>query len=347
MQEPTLTDYSEFTPFNNELQPNFAEDPKRDRKRIFSIVLLFVAVCSGACFYAWQYLVSTPNDFPVNTPIEIELGTSTKAAAHILKEAGAIRSEYALLAVLRLNHKEDSVKASTYTFDTPLSLHELAAALTKGDNTSNLLRITHKEGETVAELATIADEILVDFDESAFLALATNEEGKLFPETYFVPKNYTALDLFTLMRSTFDTKIEPLSAEIQNHSLTLDEIIILASILEREANSLDSKRIVSGILQTRLDIGMALQVDASMEYVLKKPLSELTAEDLDMDSPYNTYLYPDLPPTPIGNPGLEAIKAVLNPEPSDYLFYITGDDGNFYYARDFEEHKINIARHLR
>ena len=162
-----------------------------------------------------------------------------------------------------------------------------------------------------------------------------------------MPKDYTALELFTLMRSTFDAKIAPLDTEIQNHSLSLDEIIILASILEREANSLDSKRIVSGILQTRLDIGMALQVDASMEYVLQKPLSLLTAEDLDTDSPYNTYLYPDLPPTPIGNPGLEAIEAVLNPEPSDYLFYITGDDGNFYYARDFEEHKINIARHLR
>lgn len=347
MQEPTPADIEEFAPLKGESQDAFEQPPKRSLTRLLSVLLLFVAVSAGACFYAWQYLTSTPNNFPVNTPIEIELGTSTKAAAKLLKEVGAIRSEYALLLVLKFNHKEESIKASTYIFDKPLSLHELATRLTKGDNTSNLLRITHKEGETVAELAAIANEVLIDFDETAFLALAKTEEGKLFPETYFVPKDYTALELFTLMRSTFDAKIAPLDTEIQNHSLSLDEIIILASILEREANSLDSKRIVSGILQTRLDIGMALQVDASMEYVLQKPLSLLTAEDLDTDSPYNTYLYPDLPPTPIGNPGLEAIEAVLNPEPSDYLFYITGDDGNFYYARDFEEHKINIARHLR
>ncbi len=343
MQEPNPTDNLEIIDYEEDLEPA----PRTNIRRLLSLLVLFIAIAVGFSYYAWQYVVSAPSTFPINTVIEIELGTSTRAAARLLKEMGAIRSEYALLVVLKLNHSEDSIKASTYSFANPLSLHELAETLTRGDNTSNLLRLTHKEGETVAELAVIANESLIDFDEAAFLTLAKGEEGRLFPETYFIPKNYTALELYTLMRSTFDAKIEPLSEQIQNHELTLDEIIILASILEREANSLESKRIVSGILQTRLDIGMALQVDASMEYVLQKPLSELSAEDLDLDSPYNTYLYPDLPPTPIGNPGLEAIEAVLNPEPTDYLFYITGDDGNFYYARDFEEHKINIARYLR
>jgi UPF0755 protein len=106
-------------------------------------------------------------------------------------------------------------------------------------------------------------------------------------------------------------------------------------------------KMVSGILQNRLSIGMALQTDASIEYVLDKPLSELSAEDLDLDTPYNTYMYPGLVPTPIGNPGLLAIDAVLNPTPSDFFYYITGNDGNFYYAETFEEHKQNIYKYLQ
>src|SRR3989344_2097250 len=104
-------------------------------------------------------------------------------------------------------------------------------------------------------------------------------------------------------------------------------------------------RLVSGILQNRLEIGMALQVDASMEYVLDKPLSELTPEDLELDTPYNTYLYPGLPPTAIGNPGLLAIDAVLNPTPSPYFFYVTGTDGNFYYHQ-FQLRKRNREMEL-
>ena len=92
---------------------------------------------------------------------------------------------------------------------------------------------------------------------------------------------------------------------------------------------------------------MALQADASIEYVLGKPLGELTPEDLEIDTPYNTYLYRGLPPTPIGNPGLAAIRAVLEPTSSDYLFYITDSEGNFYYAETFDEHRANIAKYLR
>ena len=106
-------------------------------------------------------------------------------------------------------------------------------------------------------------------------------------------------------------------------------------------------KIVAGILDSRLVLGMPLQVDATMEYVLDKPLSQLEPEDLEIDSPYNTYLNSGLPPTPIGNPGLAAIRAVLEPLPTDYLFYITDENGDFYYAKNFEEHKQNIARYLQ
>jgi len=123
--------------------------------------------------------------------------------------------------------------------------------------------------------------------------------------------------------------------------------LVLASIIEREADSVESKKMVAGILKNRMSINMPLQTDASMEYILDKPLSELTPEDLKKESPYNTYLNFGLPPTPIGNPGLDAILAVLEPTPSDYYYYITGNDGEFYYAKTYAEHLQNIEKYLR
>jgi UPF0755 protein len=246
-----------------------------------------------------------------------------------------------------LKHDGESVKASTYIFDAPLEINKVAESLIAGDHDSNLVRLTFTEGERVTTIADRAQRVLKAFDKDRFLELANKKEGYLFPETYLVPANFTADDLYKLMSNTFLEKIETVNEKIQNQALSLEEIIILASILEREANTVESKKIVSGILQKRLEIGMALQVDASIEYILGKPLSELTANDLKKESPYNTYLNRGLPPTAIGNPGMAAINAILEPIPTEYFFYITGNDGEFYYAVDFDGHRRNIARHLR
>jgi UPF0755 protein len=149
------------------------------------------------------------------------------------------------------------------------------------------------------------------------------------------------------MQKTFNEKTAPLEERIKTSQYSQNEILTLASILEREANTPESKKIVSGILQNRLTINMPLQVDATMEYILNKPLQELAPEDLNIESPYNTYLNVGLPPTPIGNPGTESIEAVLEPIESEYLFYITGEDGNFYYSKTYEEHLENIEKYLR
>jgi len=143
-----------------------------------------------------------------------------------------------------------------------------------------------------------------------------------------------------------------LQSQIAQSEFTEAEILILASILEREANSPESMGIVSGILQNRLAINMPLQADATIEYVLETPLGELppgqlAAELRELDSPYNSYLNLGLPPTPIGNPGLTAIKAVLNPVETDYFYYVTDADGAFYYAETYDQHLQNIERYLR
>jgi UPF0755 protein len=148
------------------------------------------------------------------------------------------------------------------------------------------------------------------------------------------------------MLATFDDVVGELPIKTASSSLSLDEVMVLASIVEREANSPESMKIVAGILENRLELGMRLQADASIEYVLDKPLSELTPEDLEIDSPYNTYKYTGLPPTPIGNPGREAMLAVLEPIKSDYYYYITDEAGEFHFAKTYDEHLQNIKMYL-
>ncbi len=327
-----------------------SQKPRSVFAKLISLVLVLVlgSVLFGSIgYFYYLHAVNTVSPtFPAAAFI-ISEGESAREITTALAKEGYAHSEFILYLELMLKHDPASIKAGTYTFPEPLSIKELAAKITAGDVMSDLVRFTHIEGERAELLASRAAEVLPNFKANEFLTLALPEEGKLFPDTYLVPKDYTAAELFTLLRDTFTIRTEPLSVQITAHKLTLDEIIILASIIEREANSLESMRTVSGILQNRLEIGMALQVDASMEYVLNKPLQELTPEDLTVDSPYNTYLNNGLPPTPIGNPGLEAISAVLTPIPSDYLFYITGNDGQFYYAETFAKHRQNIERYLR
>jgi UPF0755 protein len=125
------------------------------------------------------------------------------------------------------------------------------------------------------------------------------------------------------------------------------EIIVMASILEKEALTPEDKKIVSGILWKRLETGMLLQVDAVFMYIMGKKSSDLTLGDLKIDSPYNTYLYKGLPPSPICNPGIESIEASLNPTASSYWYYLSDKNLNIHFAKNFDEHKLNKAEYLR
>ncbi len=312
-----------------------------------SLSLVVIALVTITAGWFLARLNQAPSTFPVGTPITISPGTSVKAITEELAAAGVVRSATWLYVLLSWSHDPTNIKASTYIFPEPLTTDAVAKRLTEGDYLSTLIRVTHIEGERVRQLAERVGNELPNFDTNAFIALAEPYEGTLFPDTYLVPPTFTAEDVFTLLRNAYDEQLTVLRPIIATQPLSETDVIILASIVEREANELESKRTVAGILLSRLAIGMPLQADASIEYVLDKPLSQLTPEDLKRDTPYNTYLNQGLPPTPIGNPGLDAINAVLDPIDSPYLFYITGNDGTFYYAETYSEHQRNIERYLR
>ncbi|MCB9813926.1 endolytic transglycosylase MltG [Candidatus Nomurabacteria bacterium] len=340
--------------YDDLINPESHDDLKERKSSLFVTlgkIVAIILICGllfFLCLYTWANTKNKPsNYFPLNQPITISPGTGVKGITKILAEQEVVQSETLLYYILVSFYDPTQIKASTYVFDKPLTTIEVAERLTQGDFDTDLIRFTHYEGERATQIAKRASDLLPNFNPEEFIVNAEPEEGRLFPETYLVPQSYDDRELLTLMLDTFEEKTEPLSEKISSSTLTKEEIIILASVIEREANSPESKKMVSGILQNRMTIGMPLQADASIEYILNKPLAELTPADLEIDTPYNTYLYKGLPPTPIGNPGLDSILAVLEPTESDYLFYITGYDGEFHYAKTYQQHLVNIERYLR
>ncbi len=319
-------------------------EPHKSRKNwwiagVFLTVMFLVLI-------VWQQTLP-PKDFPIDSVVNIPRGLSASSIAHTLEEQGVVKSNLLLYFILTWSHDPANIQAGTFVYSEPLNVWQVAERLTMASSVDNLVAVTLPEGFTIKEFAELASNRLVNFDKEHFIELSEGREGYLFPDTYYLPNDFTAEELVNLLSETYVQKTADLNEEITAHHLTQEEIIILASILEREANTEECMRIVSGILQNRLDIGMALQADATMEYALDRPLNQLEASDLEIDSPYNTYIYKGLPPTPIGNPGLMAINAVLNPIVSDYFYYLTDDEGNFYYAETFDEHRANIAKYLR
>lgn len=321
--------------------------PRRRLRWVFWVLLLGLVLLLATLGLV-RFLSTPPASFPLNTPITIESGTSVVEIARTLKTLDVVRSEFFLYAILVLHYEPTDIKASTYVFTEALTPVAVAEALTKGNYAFDLVRFTHREGMSVRAMAPAVHERFPQISIDAFIEYATEYEGELFPETYLLPPDITLTELVAELRRTYRLQVDELLQLPRTHELSESDIIIIASILEREANSPESMQEVANILLRRLSIDMPLQVDASIEYILDKPLGELLPEDLRQDSPYNTYTRFGLPPTPIGNPGAVALRAVINATTATpYLFYITGNDGNFYYGRDFDEHRLNIARHLR
>lgn len=179
-------------------------------------------------------------------------------------------------------------------------------------------------------------------------------EGYLFPDTYRVFASSSPEEIVYRLLRNFDLKLsEEMRAEIKRQGKTIHEIITMASIIEKEApifsqKSSEDAKIISGIFWNRLKIGMALQADATLSYVFEDKKPAHSGEELKIDSPYNSYLYRDLPPGPISNPGLIAIEAAIYPTKTDYFYFLTPLDGSrVYYAKSYQEHLNNKYKYLK
>ncbi|MFZ2716377.1 MAG: endolytic transglycosylase MltG [Minisyncoccia bacterium] len=308
-----------------------------------SVIFFLIIIIFGITYL---YLYSPPSNFPVGKVFSIHSGESLGNIAKSLSEKKVIKSSFVFQSHVISLGGEKRVIAGDYLLDVVEGPVDLAFRMVNGDFHLNPKRITVPEGWSIFEISDYLEKNLIDFNEKSFLLLSNSREGYLFPDTYFVLPTAKPEEIIEKMTETFFEKVPTVSG-FSTTTYKIKDVIIMASILEREAITMESRRIISGILWRRIKLGMPLQVDASFSYVNGKNTYELTLDDLKIDSPYNTYLYKGLPPGPIGNPGLNSIFAAIHPTPTKYLYFLTGKNGEMYYAKTFEEHKKNKEKYLR
>jgi UPF0755 protein len=324
-------------------EEHFEEAPKRTKS--FFRAALFSCTTASIGLVCWFFYAQQPAS--VNAApklVSIAPGSTVRDIAHTLKDAGVIRSATVFTFVTRLDGSSTSLKAGTYELSPTQHMKTVLSLLAKGTNEHAYVSVTIPEGTNNVGIAKLLHASLPQISEQVFLELASTSEGYLFPDTYRFDHNTTSGEAFTRLRTTFDERYKEFNV---SGTTTTQDIVTLASILEREGNAEDNMKLISGIIKKRLDIDMPLQADATLEYERGKGSSELSLDDLARDSPYNTYTRKGLPPTPISNPGMLALRAALEHTESDYLFYLTGKDGTFHYARTHNEHLVNKEKYLR
>jgi len=312
-----------------------------------SKIMLFVALVIVLVAATISFLLMPPLVFPENKIITIEKGAYLDEVADQLAREGMIRSQTLFAICSRLVGGEKPITAGTYLFKEPTPACAIAIRIARGVSGAPSVRVTIPEGMTNQEIAEVLSKSLSNFNRNIFFETYYSQEGYLFPDTYFFSPGATTEDVVMKMRANFDTKLAPLAREVEASGRALCDVVTMASILEKEATTAEDRTLVSGILWKRMSIGMPLQVDATFMYLLGKKSSELTLGDLQMKSAYNTYQNKGLPYGPIGNPGIDSIRAAIHPSSSPYLYYLSDNDGVMHYAKTFDEHKANKAKYLR
>ena len=295
----------------------------------------------------FAFLVSAPSDFPENRLVHVEEGMTLDRIAQTFKESDIIRSEILFKTFVRIFAGDTGALAGDYFFENKQSVAGVARRVSRAIYGLSPVRITIPEGATVADMATLYAETFQDINREDFLAAAAAKEGFLFPDTYLFLPNVTVEQVIAEMEENFAKKIKILEKEEGGFQRPVRDIVIMASLLEKEARRIETKRIISGILWKRIEIGMPLQVDAVFPYIIGKNTFEVTLDDLNVDSPYNTYKYRGLPVGPIANPGMDSLRAAVTPIETEYLFYLSDRSGNMYYSPDFEGHVRNKNRYLK
>ncbi|MBI5139619.1 endolytic transglycosylase MltG [Candidatus Nomurabacteria bacterium] len=293
--------------------------PKYKNLKSFGFALLIIFLF---CYY---FFISAPSDFKSGTIISIENGSTLRAVSLQLKENNIIRSRISFEAFVILYGGERRIIQTDYLFENKSPVWVVAKRIVKGEHNMAPIKITIPEGFNNEEIAESFGSKLPSFNKDNFILKAKEKEGSLFPDTYFFFNRDNEEVVIKSMSDNFEKKIAPVRPKIVASGKTEKEIIIMASIIEREARGDLDRDFISGILWKRISIGMPLQADAA-------PV---------------TYQKKGLPDSPIGNPGLEAINSAIYPKKSNYLYYLHDKEGNIHYAENFEQHKQNKFKYLR
>lgn len=339
-------------------------------KKIFIVIAFFLfsaaMVAAGAYCYAMAQVEKPIEKIGFYKDFVIIPGESaTQTGENLAKERLINNSLYFKFYLWKTGLKS-SIKAGEYSLSSSMNIAEIADIITKGKIVDREVSVLVPEGLTSAEI----EQVLVDkelikkgeltdavkeknlgryykYDFLAGRPQGANLEGFLFPDTYNFYKKTTAEEILQKILNNFDKKVDSqMRAEITRQGKSIFEVITLASIVQEEANGASDMKIVAGIFENRLEMGKALEADSTINFITGKKMPQALYSDLENSSPYNTYKNTGLPPGPIDNPGLDAIRAVIWPEKTDYLYFLHSPDGKAYYGKTYEEHLKNRAKYL-
>ncbi|MFH1671715.1 MAG: endolytic transglycosylase MltG [Candidatus Portnoybacteria bacterium] len=320
-----------------------------NKKRfILFLVLIFVfsVILASAILY-FNYQINVPlSTQEAEEVFTIEKGQGLKQVALNLEEEGLIRNDFWFMAYVFYKGRASNVIAGEYLLSPRLTIPQIGNKVTGGEVLSNEIEVVIPEGFTLRKIdARLAANGLTK--EGDLMALSRKLEGYLFPDTYRFEKGSSLDEIIKKMTDNFDKKIDQeLRNEISGQGKTLDEIIIMASLIEKEVPSYEDRQIVSGVFWQRIKDNYPLQSCATIAYILDVDKWKYSTEDTKVDSPYNTYKYKGLPPNPINNPGLSAIKAAIYPIETDYYFFLSKPDGETVFSKTLEEHNENKTKYL-
>jgi UPF0755 protein len=325
---------------------------------LFLVIVLVLAGAAGALQYS---RVREPyrGYEAAEQFVDIPQGAGSRGIGERLAAAGIVRDARTFRVALWLSGQGRKLKAGEYRFDRPMTPLEVIDKIARGD--VYVVTVTFPEGLTMFEMARIFEShgfgpadtfVAAARDATPIKDLdpdAKDLEGYLFPETYALPRRTEASKLVRLMASRFEHVFTPdLREAAAARHMSMHEVVTLASIVEKETARADERPLVAGVYTNRLRIGMALACDPTVIYALQRMgrySGNLHKADLSMDSPYNTYRYPGLPPGPIASPGRASLEAAVHPSDSDYLYFVSRNDGSHAFARTYDEHKRNVEKY--
>lgn len=314
------------------------------QRDLFEKVGINVVAWGGLLWILYTLFLAAPLSFAGGTYVNIAEGASLKSIAATLEARGVISNAWLFEHITRVLGDDHRIPAGYYHFSREDNMVWVAMRVLNGDFETSAIRVTIVEGSTVADIASLLVQKVPDFNKQEFINSA--REGYMFPDTYFFRPGQSTEAVLSVFDNNFRSRLLKAQPAIQKSGHTLDEILTMASILEKEASKTKDRQMISGVLWHRIQIGMPLQVDAVFPYIIGKNTFQLTREDLKIDSPYNTYKNKGLPPAPINNPGLDSIMAAAEPQKTTYVFFLSDKQGNFHYSVTYEGHMANKRRYL-
>lgn len=330
--------------------------PFKFTPKIIAISLVRVCLLFLLCWYLFCLAVP-PGDGSTVRDVSFPAGSGIRKLAAELKASGIIRSSWHFILVARLRGDSRRLKAGDYRFNDAMTPGVILRKVVAGD--VDFRRFVLPEGYSIYQAAELLEQKGY-FKKSAFLEKCRDPallarldvrersvEGYLYPATYNLPQHIDEEQLITRMVEQFNKAFAGLKGEAAGGGLSRHEIVTLASIIEKEAVSPEEKPLIASVFYNRLRLGMPLQSDPTAVYGVRAFAGKVTKADIERRSPYNTYLVNGLPPGPIGNPGTDALKAVLHPARTNYLYFVARMDGTHQFSRTLDEHNRAVSRYLK